>query len=253
MTNIESIEPKIENIATKVNLMEGTTTAIEDLYKLQIGWATVGFGDKIKEPQQVEVTWKMLWEEIKELKDAKSEVAILDACADIFVVASQLYNIYEEDKTPVRSDYAQASRCVSVEDYLECMRKVGILEDGKTKAVLASLYWAKLADYLEGCGFKVKEAIIEVTYSNWSKFPTKEALEEHYGKCETEEELLDKASKWIETNRKECNNVLGKFVEYGDTKVAVFRKDNGTGKIVKPSTYYDPNLEKLVKNNTKLK
>jgi len=218
----------------------------------------VGFGGvSAASDNQVETTWKMLDEEIQELQDANSDLEIIDAVADIFVVNSQLLGIYEETLSTQDLRYASSFKCRDVSEYL---RKVRIILRSKDKPIAASLamaYWTKMADFLEQQGFDVGGALEEVTASNNSKFPTIKDLKSRYGEELSSEELITKEQDWIRENKRKYSSVVGHVSDHFlhsqcepdlDLRHIVFRESGGTGKIVKPSTFFEPELEKYTKN-----
>jgi hypothetical protein len=76
-------------------------------------------------------------------------------------------------------------------------------------------------------------AIDAILESNWSKFP----LLTDQTPAQIEQEC-----RWIEIHRKK-NNVAASIVQSGDKMYIVFRDDHGQGKIMKPSTFAEPNFK----------
>ncbi len=236
---------------------------IAELIQDQLKWASTGFGPLIKEDtNRIDTTWNMLTEEMLELSRATTEVEVLDAVTDIFVVVAQLWGTYREDEGDIDLKYVSTLNRLDIPSYLRKTQSVLNMSSGKERAVSALGYWAKLADTLqEENRFPIQEAITEVTASNWSKFPTIGNLREKYGEELSDQELLASECKWIEENRKECASVVGNIVDEGvdldahvatkareDSRRVSFRKDGGKGKIVKPSTYFEPNLKQYLDN-----
>lgn len=73
-----------------------------------------------------------------------------------------------------------------------------------------------------------------VMVSNWSKFPPADSIDP-VAMCE-----------WIEEVRKR-ENVGYAFAEVAGVKRVTFRDNNGAGKIMKPSTFVEPDLSALLK------
>lgn len=86
----------------------------------------------------------------------------------------------------------------------------------------------KLCHMVELMGVNVPDAIGRVMQSNWTKFPTAEALNRTpFDEC-----------RWIEENRNATDVAHIQFAGR-----LVFRNKGGTGKIMKPSTFVEPELK----------
>jgi vacuolar-type H+-ATPase subunit D/Vma8 len=78
----------------------------------------------------------------------------------------------------------------------------------------------------------VVDAVME---SNWSKFPIASEVKDIDAMCE-----------WIEEVRKR-ENVGYSFAEVAGVQRVTFRDNFGEGKIMKPSTFVEPNIAALLK------
>lgn len=252
-------------------------TELEELYMLQVNWATVGFGSLTLECQdRVNNTWNMFREEFNELKiAAEDKVAILDSVADMFVVLCQIHHLYKPKNEDGNSHYVDTLDSISIREFI---RRVDILLScadvgeahgaRKELALLLPKYWLVLAKSLElKYGYPVIEGIVEVTNSNWSKFPSISELREIHDTEDNEHtatEVLEKECLAIAKVYPQFKDIVYRLLDTtpeegldsltGDAEKHIrvaFRCDGGAGKIVKPSTYFSPDLEKLFDNNNK--
>ncbi len=214
-------------------------------YQDQLNWAEIAFEggtDADREKQTVEC----LYEEVNELNDAKNDIEVLDAIADIFVVNCQL--VSEEGVASVlkKIDLCGFQRIHDIPEYLGLFNKITKKSGSTSYSYLLGL-WCLLADAYEEKGVDVYGAICEVTRSNISKFTCVDDYSE-----EDLQEYLKKESSWIESNSR-YSGVLGKVVTPKDgSKYSVFRDKNGDGKIMKPSSYIEPQLREFI-NDTEVK
>jgi hypothetical protein len=146
----------------------------EELYLLQVDWATTAFGDlTLGNEPLVRNTWGMVREETKELLEAKDDTEILDAMCDLFVVFSQIIHLYRKKMKSLNVDEVGKIPGFS---HTKFANKVLYLLDRQEELLNAQtlpVYWALVADTLESeKDLPILEGIREVTSSNWSKFPT---------------------------------------------------------------------------------
>jgi len=85
----------------------------------------------------------------------------------------------------------------------------------------------------EWYGVDMHAVVDEVMRSNWSKFPEFQEGLDYAAEC-----------RWIEDNRKQTD-VNMSVVEVGGVKRVSFRNQGGTGKIMKPACFVEPDLMSL--------
>lgn len=218
-----------------------------EMYERQLAWAEIAFGPIDSWDEAIKKnTWERVKEEIQELEDAEDDIDTLDAIADIFVVCSLLLGSEVESVNAGRLANLQFKLMFDKGDYLAHVKKV-LKGRSDFKAETLMGLWSLMADEYQKKGYQVFAALYEVTESNYSKFPTVNDLKKLHGEDKTTEEVINLESEWINENTK-YENVVGKVssVLKGDEEVVVFRCKDGKGKVVKPSTFIEPDLGKLV-------
>lgn len=181
-----------------------------------------------------------LLEELKEYRDGFDEndhVEMLDAAADIFVVAVYLCVMYFGEKatyaflTQLPANYLDSD---PYEVFLRMTERKDFTHEMMGTCVGQVMLQARnslIHTYYNG--EKVMKAVLK---SNDTKYPTKKQLLAFHGVTK-EAEAVKLEEKWIMENRGK-ESVKGVYnPEY---KVWVFRDNNGEGKICKPSVFSDP-------------
>lgn len=199
-----------------------------------ITWAKLGTPDGYwGTDEHLEVCWKMVEEEYKELYDAfinNDETRVVDGLCDLFVTLAQVVMIGHERNV---LGYYPITGWHRIQDLFYTVKYRNILEYRKTGSSI-TLYEV-LCRIFDATTYLIEEALLEVLDSNDSKFPTVEELKAQYG--EDEEKALQAASDWIESNS-EYKDVVG-IIKEGR---CIFRCNQGKGKIVKPWTFKEPDL-----------
>lgn len=213
---------------------------LDEFYNDVIKWATVvapeGFwGTK----EHLEVHLGICKEEcITELSGAIEEGCdsnLADALADSFVVMVQLYELTRKIHQSVVFDPEVYTPNTFLSDAIEC------LEGENYHLTLNTL--STLVATIEASKLPMEKVLREVLLSNWSKLPTTAEVQLEYDKDITI--ALQKASKWIEDNNdKGYTDIVGKVIDGR----CVFRCNGGKGKVVKPFSYFEPDIKGILKN-----
>lgn len=187
-------------------------------------------GKHIFDDKTISFQKKLVEEETKELFDAidaKDKVEALDALCDMFVVGSYWYFLQNKDNKP--SSYIASIPLHGV-DYVKAA-KFDIEQDS------SYLFMMSVTSMLLKFEGNVKGALEEVLSSNDSKFPLvqdSDALASPEDTC-----------RWIESeNEGRYTGVTAKIIGKGKDKRYVFLDSNG--KIMKPKTFFKPDLTKFV-------
>lgn len=176
---------------------------------------------------------------------------VLDGIADIFVTLvykhylqtnGEVVNPQDEELVSIASyhePFKKASKQPGYELWDYCLaseRVFPILISNEIKydpnALLSDLLefmcWSELA-----FGVDIMDVVEHVMDSNWSKFPKVEDVNVNYEVRTITEKMASKGFK----------DIVGVVNE--EHGVIVFRSDNGVGKIMKPSTFWEPNCAKF--------
>lgn len=188
-------------------------------------------------------------EELKEFQAAAQEndhVELLDAAADIFVVASYLAFMFF-GKEGVDKALEMPTGDVLAENIYDVIIEFDKMVENDLQFALMSLTLTRMArDTLVRSVYNEKKVMREVLNSNESKYPTKKQLLVIW---ETKDiiEALEKECDAIEMRSKDRaeGSYTGVHAVYNEVqKVYVFFDDKG--KIMKPSTFVKPNIAAII-------
>lgn len=238
MTNIQQVKPFYKDIPLDIKFFREASQRV-------LQWNAIARSTSIEEMQKqiessdITLQTKLLIEELKEYTEAykvEDFVEMADACADTFVVATMLSFMYFGEEAIYALMTNRPGEYFADDPYETFLRAQEMVGDSIGFAVLASKYAILARDSLVRSRFNEKKVLNEVLKSNESKFPKKKALLSFH---ETKDisEALEKECNWIEENRGHEGVVWAYNSEY---KVYVFK--NSTGKIMKPSSFVEPNL-----------
>lgn len=177
------------------------------------------------------------YEELLEAYDTNDKVLALDALCDVFVTASYLY--YQERQGQTGESIAIPAPAASINYATQLNYSLKGLKSGREalKDVCALLY------QFDGC---VTKALTEVLSSNDSKFPkvfTFQGMDifyDHNGN-ETDPEVECRQIERRSEGRYTGVNYI--IVGEGDNRRFIFKSDKG--KIVKPASFFEPNLKQF--------
>lgn len=188
-------------------------------------------------------------EELKEYQEAaeiNDHVELLDAAADTFVVASYLaYMFFGEDaftnalNLPVGDAFP-----ANIYDAFEQMDQMAI--EAAHVAMLSLSITRMARDTLVRSVYNDKKVLKEVLKSNDSKYPTKKQLLSVWDTKDIESALASECAAIEERNKdREEGAYTGVHATYNEKqKVYVFFDDKG--KIMKPSTFVQPNIGAII-------
>ena len=190
-----------------------------------------------------------LLEELKEYRDALNDnnhVEMLDASADIFVVASFLTYQYFASEVALHSILTQLPADILSDNPYEVFLRMTERKDVSLEMVATSVATVMLQarNSLIRTNYNGKATTKVVLSSNDSKYPNKKQLTSFHNVKDINE-AVKLEEKWIETHRGK-ESVKGVWNE--EYKVWVFRDNGGEGKIMKPSSFKEPTsaLNKIV-------
>ena len=187
---------------------------------------------------------KLVLEELKEYRDAKKSedyVEMADAAADTFVVASFLSYLFFGGDATKAFNINKPADYLADNPYESFIRSHEMVGDETGLGFLASKFMLIARDSLIRSRFNEKKILTEVLNSNDSKFPKRKQLLDFHNTKDIEE-ALKLELKWIEDHR----GHTGITYTYNE-KFKVYSFFNSSGKIMKPSSFVEPNLSKFVK------
>lgn len=222
-----------------------------DAAKHIVDWnAKAHGGDTPKFTQEMyEAQISFVREELKEFQLAASEndhVELLDAAADVFVVASYLaFMFWGEEK--VNLALSQGVGDVFPQNIYD---EFTVMEETFTEAVqmaMISLGITRMArDTLVRSVYNDKKVVKEVLKSNDSKYPTRKQMLTVWDTKDIDFALAQECAAIEERNKDRKDGAYtGVHAVYNEKqKVYVFFDDKG--KIMKPSTFVKPNIKNIV-------
>lgn len=169
---------------------------------------------------------------------------VLDGLADVFVTASYKMHMIH-DGTPELLDDGYVSPAYTSTDFKTIRSatllslsaiafwNMGLSISGSKQEALGFLF-DMLNDFEFNSSYDMSEVISRVSTSNWSKYPIYDPNYIYPAEC-----------LWIEQNRNKSNVAWNLVVVDGIERV-VFKDDYGNGKIVKPSSFEEPNFDDMV-------
>ena len=189
-------------------------------------------------------------EELKEFQDAaeiNDHVELLDAAADVFVVASYLAFMFF-GKTQLETTLATVGvgDVFSAKIYDEFTSLEETFSDPAQMAMMAVGLTRLARDTLIRSVYNEKKVLKEVLKSNDSKYPTRKQLLAVWDTKDIVAALEQECAAIEERNKdREEGAYTGVHATYNEAqKVYVFFDDKG--KIMKPSTFVKPNIAALV-------
>ena len=201
---------------------------IEECLKTTFKWNAVArSGELVADEPTMSLQHDCLLEELGELKYAfeqKDNVETLDAICDMLFVAAYASLLQSGNELSVV--YNVLTHCESSglerKPMQRFITRLEILVEGHKYQELCS----ELINFGVASGCDFFGAYREVTDSNWSKFPLA---------CHTD---LDMELDYFEEESKYNDVCVEEYNGY-----YIFRCDGGDGKVVKPSTFIEPDLE----------
>ena len=192
----------------------------------------------------IQLQTKLVLEELKEYRDAYAEsdfVEMADAAADTFVVTSFLSYLYFGGDATKAFNINRPADYLAEDPYESFLRSHEMVGDEMGLGFLASKFMLMSRDSLIRSRFNEKKILTEVLNSNDSKFPKRKQLLDFHN-TKNIEDALQAEVKWIEENRGHTGITYTYNAEY---KVYAFFNENG--KIMKPSSFVEPDLSKYIK------
>lgn len=170
-------------------------------------------------------------------------VEIMDGAADIFVTLAYKYFLkrgeFNGDFVPENLVCEELVDQKMREDYLifagsNILTNNLYAEDARDVTFTMELLYMVLNTIEEWYGVDMHAIIDEVMRSNWSKFPIYQEGFDYVGTCRV-----------IELARQR-QNVQHALVEVGGVTRVAFRDNFGQGKIMKPTSFVEPNIASLL-------
>lgn len=188
-------------------------------------------------------------EELKEFQDAAAandHVELLDAAADVFVVASYLTNMFfgEEGTLAFLGNPVGAVFAETIYNDFDAMEAT--FTNPAQMAVMSAGIMNMARDTLVRSVYNEKKILKEVLKSNDSKYPTKKQLLTVWETSDINEALSKECVAIEERNANRPEGAyVGVYATYNEKqKVYVFFDSNG--KIMKPSTFVKPNIAGII-------
>ena len=194
--------------------------------------------------EDIQLQTKLVLEELKEYRDAYTEedfIEMADAAADTFVVASFLSYLFFGGDATKAFNVNKPADYLANDPYESFLRSQEMVGDEIGLGFLASKFMLMSRDSLIRSRFNEKKILTEVLNSNDSKFPKRKQLLDFHN-TKNIQEAITLEVKWIEENR---GHTGVKYTYNEQFKVYAFF--NSAGKIMKPSSFVEPNLSKFVK------
>lgn len=171
---------------------------------------------------------------IKELFDGAGDIFVTLAYKYFLVRGGfqndfELHDVFEEEVVTEARKRQQALIFVStvISGHNLYSETVGELEEAM------SALWTLMELIESWYGVDMHAVVDEVMRSNWSKFPEFQEGVDYDAEC-----------RWIEGNRVQTH-VAHSVVEVNGIKRVSFRNQNGTGKIMKPACFVEPDVMSL--------
>ena len=188
-------------------------------------------------------------EELKEFQTAavtNDHVELLDAAADVFVVASYLAFMFfgEEKVNQALSNNVGDVFPFNIYDEFEVMEQT--FTEAVQMAMMAIGITRMARDTLVRSVYNEKKVMREVLKSNDSKYPTRKQILTVWDTKDIDEALAKECAAIEERNKdREDGAYTGVHATYNESqKVYVFFDEKG--KIMKPSTFVKPNIKAIV-------
>lgn len=188
-------------------------------------------------------------EELKEFQDAakiNDHVELLDGAADVFVVASYLAFMFTSEQhleTILSTGIGDVFPETVYDEFLLYEQEMA------TEAQIIPLTIAMLRmarDTLIRSKYNYKKVVKEVLRSNDSKYPTRKQLLAVWETKDIDFAIAQECAAIVERNKDRKEGAYtGVYAEYNEKqKVYVFFDDKG--KIMKPSTFSQPDIKSIV-------
>ncbi len=188
-------------------------------------------------------------EELKEWQDAADKndhVELLDAAADIFVVASYLAFMFWGEEGVEKALQTSAGDVFSLKVYDEFIIMEETFTDPVQMAMIALGLTRMARDTLVRSNYNEKKVMKEVLKSNDSKYPTRKQLLTFWESKDIEEVLIMECNAIEERNANRPEGAYTGVHAVYNEKQKVYTFFDDKGKIMKPSTFVKPNIASIV-------